>query len=106
MSLKVNQYLDGVDTGDVTESLGETLVLVVDDERSPLLEAPPVPQLSLSSPHPLGLVDLVDVVMGLVPLQEDHGLLGLGESLDTVGHDQGDLWGLLDAVACQKKKAH
>jgi len=90
--------LDGVDTWDVSEGLGQTLVLVIDDKRSTLLDAPAVTHLSLSGPHPLGLVDLVDVVVGPVPLQEDHGLLGLGKGLDLVRHNQGALGGSLDTV--------
>merc|ERR1711928_106329 len=57
--------------------------------------------LFLSLPLParvLGLVHLVDIVVSLVPLEEDHGLLGLGESLDLVGHDQGNFGSLFDAV--------
>ena len=91
-------YLDGVNAGDVTESLDKSLVLIIDDEGTTLLEPPPVPQLALAGAGPLGLVHLVDIVVGLVPLEEDHGLLGLGESLDLVGHDQGNFGSLLDAV--------
>jgi len=90
--------LDGVDAGDISEGLGQTLIFIVDDERSTLLDAPAVAHLSLSGPHPLGLVDLVNIVVGSGPLQEDLGLLGLGERLDLVGHDKWALGGSLDAV--------
>ena len=103
MDLILKTCLDGIDAWDVAESLDQALVLVVDDKGAALLEPPPVPQLALAGAGPLGLVDLVNVVVGLVPLQEDHGLLGLGESLDLVGHDQGNLGSLLDAVACERK---
>ena len=91
-------YLDGVNARDVTESLGQALVLIIDDEGTTLLEPPPVPQLALAGSGPLGLVHLVNIVVCLVPLEEDHGLLGLGKSLDLVGHDQGNFGSLLDAV--------
>jgi len=91
-------HLDGLHTGDVTEGFDETLVLIVDDEGSLLLNLPPVPQLTLAGAHPLGLVHLVNVVVGLVPLHEDHGLLGLGKGLDLVRHDHGDFGGLFDTV--------
>ena len=91
-------YLDGVNAGDVTESLDKALVLIIDDEGTTLLEPPPVPQLALAGTGPLGLVNLVDIVVSLVPLEEDHGLLGFGESLDLVGHDQGNFGSLFNAV--------
>jgi len=90
--------LDGVDTRDVSEGLGQTLILIVDDERSTLLDTPAVTHLSFSGPHPLRLVDLVNIVVSSGPLQEDLGLLGLGERLDLVGHDEGAFWGSLNAM--------
>lgn len=41
------------------------LVLVVDNEGSELLYAPPVPQLTLASPHSPGGVDLGNISPGL-----------------------------------------
>merc|ERR1719350_2542053 len=67
-------HLDGVNSGDVPESLGEPLVLVVDDKGSQLLDMPPVPQLSLASPHAPGGVDLGHISPGLVLPQEHDSL--------------------------------
>jgi len=90
--------LDGVGAGNVPEGLGQTLILIIDDERSALLDTPAVTHLSLSGPHPLRLVNLVNIVVCPGPLQEDLGLLGLGERLNLVGHDEGALWGGFNAV--------
>ena len=79
--------------------MGLYLVVIVDDKGSTFLDSPPVTHLSLSSSESLRLVHLLDVGPGLdVTLKEDHGFLGLGEALDLVCHDQGNLRDVLDAV--------
>ena len=50
-------YLDDINTGNVPESLGDALVLVVDDKGTQLLDVTAVPQLSLASAHAAGGVD-------------------------------------------------
>ena len=52
-------YLDDINTGNVPESLGDALVLVVDDKGTQLLDVTAVPQLSLASAHAAGGVDPV-----------------------------------------------
>ena len=52
-------YLDDINTGNVPESLGDALVLVVDDKRTQLLDVTAVPQLSLAGAHAAGGVDPV-----------------------------------------------
>ena len=75
------------------------LVVVVDDERSALLDAAPVAHLALAGTEALGLVDLLNVGPGLdVAPEEADGLLGLGEALDLVSHDKGNLGDVVDAV--------
>merc|ERR1719209_308908 len=91
-------HLHGVNSWDVPECLGNSLILIVDDERSQLLDTSPVPQLSLTSPHTPGGVHLGHIGPGLVLPQEHHGLLGLGEGLDLVSHDQRNLWNALDLM--------
>merc|ERR1719220_44204 len=44
-------HLHGVNSRDVPEGLGESLVLIINNERSKLLDTSSVPQLSLASPH-------------------------------------------------------
>merc|ERR1719423_40822 len=77
-------HLDAVNSRDVSERLGETLILVVDNQGTELLYAPPVPQLSLASSHSTGGVHLGNIGPGLVSSEEDDSLLGLLESLDLV----------------------
>merc|ERR1712083_1020315 len=79
-------------------STTNSLILIVDDERSQLLDTSPVPQLPLTSPHTPGGVHLGHIGPGLVLPQEHHGLLGLGEGLDLVSHDQRDLRDALDLM--------
>merc|ERR1719348_927672 len=67
-------HLDTVHAGDVPEGLGQTLVVVVDDERTLLLDSSPVPQLSLAGSHTAGGVHLGHVSPSLVASQEDDGL--------------------------------
>ena len=52
---KIN--LDGIDTRDVPESLGDTLVLVIDYEGAQLLHMAPAPQLTLAGAHTAGSVN-------------------------------------------------
>ena len=52
-------YLDDINTGNVPESLGDALVLAVDDKRTQLLYVTAVPQLSLAGAHAAGGVDPV-----------------------------------------------
>ena len=52
---KIN--LDDIDTRDVPESLGDTLVLVIDDEGAQLLHMAPAPQLTLAGAHTAGGVN-------------------------------------------------
>ena len=89
---------DGVDSGDVTEGPGAALVLVIDNERSEVLHAAPVPHLALASAHALGPVDLLNIGPGLDAAEEDDGLLGLSVALDLVGDDQWDLGDARDLV--------
>lgn len=51
-------YADGIHTRNVAESPSQTLVLVVDDKRSPTLDAAAVTHLTLARAEPLALVDL------------------------------------------------
>ena len=74
------------------------LILIIDDERSTLLNATTVPHLALASPESLGLVHLFNISISLDLLQENVGFLGLAVGLDLVRNDQGDLGDLLDAV--------
>jgi len=91
--------LDDGDSRDVTESFGETFVLVIDDERSKLLYPPPVPQLTLTSSHPAGRIHLLDISPGADTTEEHDGILGLLVTLDLVGDDKRNLWDLPDLMS-------
>ena len=63
------------------------------------MDASPVAHLALSGAKSLRLVHLLNIAPALnVSLQEDHGLLGLGEALDLVCHDQGNLGDAINSV--------
>merc|ERR1719209_2799976 len=98
-------HLHGVNSWDVPECLGNSLILIVDDERSQLLDTSPVPQLSLTSPHTSGGVHLGHIGPGLILPQEHHGLLGLGEGLDFVSNDKWDFRNALDLVTLGHDKS-
>jgi hypothetical protein len=91
--------VDELDSGNVSESLGDTVVLVVDDEGSSSLTVSASTHLSLSGSGLPRVGDLDDVVVSLGSLQEGDGLLGLGVGLSGVGDDEGDLLDLLDSVS-------
>jgi hypothetical protein len=93
-----------LDTWDVSESLDETLVLVVDDERTTSLPVTPVPHLSLTGTDLSGVGNLDDVGVSLDRLEELDGDLGLGDGLGGVGNDEWDLLDLLDTVTTGEDK--
>merc|ERR1719209_2351492 len=98
-------HLHGVNSRDVPEGLGESLVLIVNNERSKLLDTSSVPQLSLASPHAPGGVHLSHISPGLVLPQEHHGLLGLGKGLYLVSHDKWDFRNALNLVTLGHDKS-
>merc|ERR1719264_878854 len=99
--------LDDIDSRDVPESLGDTLVLVIDDEGAQLLHMAPAPQLTLSSAHAAGGVNLGDIGPGLVPPEELNSLLCASEALDRVGHHQRHLRDSINDVSlCHDKCWH
>merc|ERR1719348_1257404 len=79
-------HLDGVNSRDVPECLGQTLILVVDDKRSSLLDVTSVG------------VHLGNIIPGLVTSEEHDSLLGLLKSLDLVGHNKRNLADAIDDV--------
>jgi len=88
-----------LNTGNVPEGPGDTLVLVVNDEGAEPVSKTAVPELSLTSPELLGPLGLLHITEGLDALKDGDGLLGLGDALGSVVDDEGDLSNPLDAVA-------
>merc|ERR1719430_2262366 len=96
--------LDGVNTWNISECLRDTLVLIVDNKRAELLHVAPVPQFSLASSHASALINLCHIGPSLVPPEEFHCLLGLGEPLCLVRHHKGHLRYVSDDVAFSHDK--
>merc|ERR1719348_2264071 len=92
------EEVDGVNSRDVPECLGQTLILVVDDKRSSLLDVTSVSQLTLAGSHTSGGVHLGNIIPGLVTSEEHDSLLGLLKSLDLVGHNKRNLADAIDDV--------
>lgn len=94
------QVLDvaGLDTGDVSESLDQTLVVVVNNQGSSSLPVSPVPHLTLTGSDLSGVGDLDDIGVSLDGLQELDGGLGLVQRFGSVGDDQGNFLDLFDSV--------
>ena len=73
--------------------------MVIDDKGSTFLNPPPVAHLSFSSAESLRLVHLLNVSPALdIPLEEDHGFLGLGEALNLVSHDKGNFRDVINTM--------
>lgn len=94
--------IDELDTGEVTEGTGQTIVLVVDNEGTTALTVTTVTKLTLTGTDLAGRGDLEDIIVGMDGLEKGNGGLGLGEGLDTVTNDKRDLGDLLDAVTTGK----
>merc|ERR1719516_232091 len=91
-------HLDGVAPGNIPEGLGDPLVLVIHNKGPQLLDMPPVPQLALASPHPAGGIDTSNILPGLAAAEESNSILGLGQTLDSISNNKGDLRNALDLV--------
>jgi len=87
-----------LDTGNVAESLDDTLILVVDDERTTSLGVATVAELADTSTDLARVGDLGNVVESVDGLEESDSLLGLGQALGGVSNNEGDLLELLDTV--------
>merc|ERR1719278_2579478 len=100
-------HLDDINAGDVPEGLGDSLVLVIDDEGAQLLDVATVPQLTLAGTHAAGGVNLGDISPSLVPPEELNGLLGASEALHRVGNHQRHLRDSINDVSlCHHKCWH
>lgn len=97
------QQVEGADvgelnTGDVAESLDDTVVLGVDDEGTAALAVTTVTHLTNTSTELAGVGDLDDISVGVDGLEEGDGGLGLGQGLNTVSNNEGNLLDLLNSV--------
>jgi hypothetical protein len=100
------QVLDvaGLDTGDVSESLDQTFIVVVNDQRSSSLPVSPVPHLTLTGSELSGVGNLDDVGVSLDSLQELDGGLGLLQRFGSVGDNKRNFLDLFDSVTSSQNK--
>merc|ERR1711872_667073 len=81
--------LDGIYSRDISEGLGESLI--IDNKGSKLLHTSPVPQFSFASPHTPCSIHFGNIRPGLVASEENNSFLGLGEGLNLVSYNKGNL---------------
>jgi len=79
--------VDELNTRKVAESLDDTIVFIINNERTTALAVPAVPELALSGTELAGVGNLDDISVGVQRLEEGHGLLGLGEGLSGAVND-------------------
>lgn len=94
--------VNNLDTRKVAECSNNTVVFVVDNERTTALTVPAVPHLSFTGTQFARIGDLDDVGVGVERLEESNSFLGFLERLDLVGDDQGNFLDLLNAVTTSK----
>ena len=93
-----------LNTGDVSESVDETLVLTVDDQRTLTLSVTATSELTLTGTELLGSNDLGDITVSTDSLQDSNSLLGLLNRLNIVGDNEGNLGNALNTVTSGKNK--
>ena len=87
-----------LDSGNVSESSNDTVVLVVNNERTTSHSVLSSSSLSFTGSDLLGGDDLGDVGVGVHSLEGGDGGLGLGDGLDGGGDDEGNFGNVLDSV--------
>lgn len=99
----------GLDTGDVAEGLDEVLAVglgVVDNQGSAALAEAAVTELTLTSAHLAGLLDLDEIGTGTDSLEEGDGGLGLVQGLNGLGlNDEGNLGDVGDTVTAGEEQS-
>ncbi|KAL0590457.1 hypothetical protein AAY473_037914 [Plecturocebus cupreus] len=70
-------YIKQSNSGDVSEGLEDTIILIVDDAGAPALDTVTVSHFALASCHSLRGIDLLDIIPGFKFLKKQNSLLGL-----------------------------
>jgi len=96
--------VDSLNTGKVAESLGDTVVLTIDNERSTALTVTTVTDLTNTSTELARVRNLNDISVGVEGLKKSNSFLGLGESLDLISDNKGNFLNLLDAMTAGQDK--
>ena len=81
-------YIKQSNSRDVSEGLDDTIVLIIDDAGSPVLDTALVSRFAFASSHLLRGVDLFDIIPGLKFLQKQNSLLGLLVAFNFIFHHQ------------------
>jgi len=87
-----------VDTGDVAESLGDTVILVVHDKGPKTLDVAAVAHLALARTKLARGLDTLQIRTSTVALKDLDRLAGLLDAFNRVAQDKGDFGNLFDAV--------
>jgi len=94
-----------LNSGNVSESLEQRSLLVIDDQRTTSLNITPVPQFTLTSTNLFGVDDLLDIGISVQSLQKSDGGLGLLQINDGfVRDDQRNLGDLFDSMSSGENK--
>ena len=93
-----------LNSGEVSESLGDAIVGGIDDEGSLPEHIATVPALSLSTADLLGVGSLVDIIVSSKGSKDLDGSRSLGGGLSVGGHDERALRNLVDVVATGHNK--
>jgi hypothetical protein len=86
------------DTRQVAEGAGDTLILLVDDQRTTSHDVTTTTELTLTSTELLRVANLFDISRGADSLEKLVGDLGLGDGLSGIIDDQGNFRELFNTV--------
>jgi hypothetical protein len=86
------------ETGQVTESLDETVIFVIDDKRTTTLSVTTVTELTLTGTELTRVGDLDNIRVGVDRLQESNSFLSLGELLNRVSNNKRNFLNLFNTV--------
>lgn len=91
--------VDEINSGNVLDSSGESLRVVVSDNQrtSSVLESS-VSELSLTSSQSLSVNDSLDVSSDSIFIEGGNGFLGLGDVVNGVSENQWELWNAINVV--------
>lgn len=87
------------DTGDVSESLGQGRLSVVDDQRTASLNVSAVSELTLTGSDLAGVDSSFDIAVSVEGLKDLNGLLGLLNINNIVSENERNLRDLLNSVS-------
>lgn len=90
--------IDELNTRKISEGLSKTIVLLVDDERTTLLNVSSISHFTLTGSESAGSLDLSNITVDVKFLEDGDGFLGLLDLLNVILDDNGELVGLVNLV--------